>query len=127
MTKVCTKYGFFYNFVENIINPKSNDCSCISWYMVTYDAFKVLNLHWTATLAIVRTLKTSLVPIYPEMHERSYDFLYQMLHQGRKCHQRRKAALSRKFYKGRKCNIKVESVIKIGNATRVKIWNVALT
>ena len=32
-------------------------------------------------------------------------------------HQRRKATLSRKRYKGRKCNMKVESVIKIENAT----------
>ena len=89
--------------------------------MVTHDAFKVSKLHSTATLAIVRTLKTSLVPIYHEMHERSYDFLYHILHQGRKCHQRRRAALGRKLLKGKKCNIKVESVVKIENATRVKI------
>ena len=37
---------------------------------------------------------------------------------------RRNEALSRKFYKGRKCNIKVESVIKIENATHVKIEHV---
>ena len=118
--KVCAKYGFFYNFVQNIINQKSNDRSCISRYMVARDDFKVFKLHSLAARAILRTLKTSLVRIYHKMHERSYDFLYQMLHQGRKCHQRRKAALSRKFYKGRKCNTKVESAIKIENATRVK-------
>ena len=28
--EVRTKYGFFYNFVENIINKKSYDRSCIS-------------------------------------------------------------------------------------------------
>ena len=28
--EVCAKYGFIYNFVENIINQKSNDRSCIS-------------------------------------------------------------------------------------------------
>ena len=28
--EVRTKDGFFYNFVENIINKKSYDCSCIS-------------------------------------------------------------------------------------------------
>ena len=28
--EVCTKDGFFYNFVENIINKKSNNCSSIS-------------------------------------------------------------------------------------------------
>ena len=28
--EVCTKDGFFCNFVENIINKKSNNCSSIS-------------------------------------------------------------------------------------------------
>ena len=67
---------FFYNFVENIINKKSYDRSCISWYMVTRDAFQVLKLHSPAARAILRTWKTSLVPIYHEMHSHSYDFLY---------------------------------------------------
>ena len=37
--EVRTKEGFFYNFVENnfIINKKSYDRSCISWYMVACD------------------------------------------------------------------------------------------
>ena len=39
-----TKDGFFYNFVENIINKRSYDRSCISWYMVTRDIFKVLRI-----------------------------------------------------------------------------------
>lgn len=45
--EVCTKDGFFYDFVENniIINKKSYYCSCISWYMATPDVFKVLKLH----------------------------------------------------------------------------------
>ena len=42
--EVRTKDGFFHNFVENIINKKSNDRSCISWYMVTRDVFKVLKI-----------------------------------------------------------------------------------
>ena len=73
--EVCTKHGFLYNFVENIINKKSNNCSSISWYMVTRDAFKVFKLHSPAARAILRTLK-KLVPIYHEMHSRLYDFLY---------------------------------------------------
>ena len=46
------------------------------------DIFKVLNLHSLAARAILRTLKTSLVPIYHEMHSRSYDFLHFLGHQG---------------------------------------------
>ena len=42
----------------------------------TRDVFKVPKLHSPAARAILRTLKTSLVPIYHEMHERLYDFLY---------------------------------------------------
>ena len=42
--EVRTKDGFFYNFVENIINKKSYDRWCISWYMVTRDVFEVLKL-----------------------------------------------------------------------------------
>ena len=42
--EVRTNDGFFHNFVENIINKKSNDRSCISWYMVTRDVFKVLKI-----------------------------------------------------------------------------------
>ena len=38
-TEVRTKDGFFYNFVENIVNKKSHDPSCILWYLVTRDAF----------------------------------------------------------------------------------------
>jgi len=41
-TDVRTKNGFFCNFVENIINKKLHDHSCISWYMVTHNVFKVL-------------------------------------------------------------------------------------
>ena len=44
--------------------------------MVTRDVFKVLKLHSPAARAILRTLKISIVPIYHEMHSRSYDFLY---------------------------------------------------
>ena len=56
------------------------------------------------------------------MDSRAYDFrMLNAIHQGKKCDQRRKEALGRKFYKGRKCNIKVEGVLKIENATRVKI------
>ena len=44
--------------------------------MVTRDVFQVLKLHSPAARAILRTFKTSLVPIYHVMHSRSYDFLY---------------------------------------------------
>ena len=47
--------------------------------MVTRDVFQVLKLHSPAARAILRTFKTSLVPIYHVMHSRSYDFLY-LLH-----------------------------------------------
>ena len=67
---------FIYNFFENIINKKSYDRSYISWYMVTRNVFQVLKLHSPAARAILRTFKTSLVPIYHVMHSRSYDFLY---------------------------------------------------
>ena len=43
--------------------------------MVTRDIFKVLKLHSPGARAILRNLKTSLVPKYHEMHSRSYDFL----------------------------------------------------
>ena len=72
--EVGRKDGFFYNFVENLINKKLYDRSCILWYMVTCDVFKVLKF------SILRTWKTSLVPIYHEMQSCSYDFLYQVLH-----------------------------------------------
>ena len=74
--EVRTKDEFFYIFVENIINKKSYDRSCISWYMVTRDVFKVLKLRSPSARKILRTLKTSLVHIYHVMHSRSYDFLY---------------------------------------------------
>ena len=48
----------------------------ISWFMVTRDVLKVLKLHSPTARAILRTFKTSLVPINHEMHSRSYDFLY---------------------------------------------------
>ena len=48
--------------------------------MVTRDVFEVLKFHSPAARAILKTLKTSLVPIYHEMHLRSYDFLYKVLH-----------------------------------------------
>ena len=44
--------------------------------MVTRDVLKVLKLHSPTARAILRTFKTSLVLINPEMHSRSYDFLY---------------------------------------------------
>ena len=44
--------------------------------MVTRDVLKVLKLHSPTAPAILRTFKTSLVPINHEMHSRSYDFLY---------------------------------------------------
>ena len=44
--------------------------------MVTRDVFKVLKLHEPQARAILRTLKTSLVPKYHEEHSRSHDFLY---------------------------------------------------
>ena len=47
--------------------------------MVTRDVFQVLKLHSPAARAILRTFKTSLVPIYHVMHSRSYDFLYLLL------------------------------------------------
>jgi len=74
--EVRTKDGFFYNSVENIIDKKSNVRSCISWYVLSRNAFKVFKLYSPAARAILRTLKTSLVPIYHEMRELSYDFLY---------------------------------------------------
>jgi len=80
--EVCTKDGFFYDFVENniIINKKSYYCSCISWYMATRDVFKVLKLHLPVAQAILRTLKISLMPIYHKMHLHSYDFLCNILY-----------------------------------------------
>ena len=48
--------------------------------MVTRDVLKVLKLHSPTARAILRTFKTSLVLINPEMHSRSYDFLYIKLH-----------------------------------------------
>ena len=44
--------------------------------MVTRDVLKVLKLHSPTAHAILRTFKTSLVPINHEMHSRSYDLLY---------------------------------------------------
>ena len=44
--------------------------------MITRDVLKVLKLHSPTARAILRTFKTSLVPINHEMHSRSYDFLY---------------------------------------------------
>ena len=44
--------------------------------MVTRDVLKVLKLHSPTARAILRTFKTSLVPINHEIHSRSYDFLY---------------------------------------------------
>ena len=44
--------------------------------MVTHDVLKVLKLHSPTARAILRTFKTSFVPINHEMHSRSYDFLY---------------------------------------------------
>ena len=44
--------------------------------MVTRDVFKVLKLRSPSARKILRTLKTSLLPIYHVMHSRSYDFLY---------------------------------------------------
>ena len=43
---------------------------------VIYIVTQVLKLHSPAALAIFRAWKTSPVPIYHEMHKRSYDFLY---------------------------------------------------
>ena len=47
--------------------------------MVTRDVLKVLKLHSPTARAILRTFKTSLVPINHEMHSRSYDFLYLLI------------------------------------------------
>ena len=47
--------------------------------MVTPDVLKVLKLQSPTARAILRTFKTSLVPINHEIHSRSYDFLY-LLH-----------------------------------------------
>ena len=44
--------------------------------MVTRDVLKVPKLHSPTARAILRTFKTSLVPINHEMHSRAYDFLY---------------------------------------------------
>ena len=44
--------------------------------MVTCDVLKVLKLHSPMARAILRTFKTSLMPINHEMHSYSYDFLY---------------------------------------------------
>ena len=77
--EVRAKDGFFYNFVEKIIKKKKKKCTIARAFR---DIFKVLKLHSPAARAILRTLKTSLVPIYHEMHSRSYDFLYLLGHQG---------------------------------------------
>ena len=69
--EVRAKDGSFYNSVEKIINKKN--CTIARAFR---DILKVLKLHSPAGRAILRTLKTSLVPIYHEMHSRSYDFLY---------------------------------------------------
>ena len=47
--------------------------------MVTRDVLRVLKLYSPTARAILRTLKTSLVPINHEMHSCSYDFLYLFL------------------------------------------------
>ena len=44
--------------------------------MVTRDVLKVLKLHSPTARAVLRTFKTSLVPINHKMHLCSYDFLY---------------------------------------------------
>jgi len=44
--------------------------------MITGDVLKVLNLHLRAARAILRTFKTSLVPINHEMHSRSITISY---------------------------------------------------
>ena len=46
--------------------------------MVTRVVLKVLKLHSLTARAILRTFITSLVLINPEMHSRSYDFLYKL-------------------------------------------------
>ena len=75
--EVRTKDGFFHNFVENIMNKKSYDRSCISWFMVTRDVFKVLKLHSPSARIILRTLIRNITRArYHEMHSCSYDFLY---------------------------------------------------
>ena len=74
--EVRAKDGFFYNFVEKIIKKK---CTIARAFR---DIFKVLKLHSPAARVILRTLKTSLVPIYHEIHSRSYDFLCLLGHQG---------------------------------------------
>ena len=58
------------------MNKKSYDRSTIRDIMVTGADFKILKLHSPAAPGIFRTLKTSLVPIYHQMHSRSCDFLY---------------------------------------------------
>ena len=44
------------------------------WSLVMF-LIKVIKLHSPVARAILRTLKTSLVPICHEMYSRSYDFL----------------------------------------------------
>ena len=56
--KVRPRDGFIYKFVENITNKKNHMIARASC-----DIFKVLNLHSPAARAILRTFKTSLVPI----------------------------------------------------------------
>ena len=58
------------NFVENIINKKAYEPARAFRDLFTRDVLKVLSV------LILRTFKTTLVPINHEMHSRSYDFLY---------------------------------------------------
>ena len=48
------------------------------WSLVIF--LKFSELHSPAARAILRKLKTTLVPVYHEMHPLSYDFLYLFIH-----------------------------------------------
>ena len=47
--------------------------------MVTRDVLKVLKLQSPPARASLRTFKTSLVPMYHEIHSRSYDLIYLLM------------------------------------------------
>ena len=62
--------------IENIINKKSYEPARAFRDLWSRDVLKVLKLHSPTARVILRSFKTSLVPINHEMHSRSYDFLY---------------------------------------------------
>ena len=73
------KVARLIKFVENIIKKSYEPARAFRdlWSLVMF--WKVLKLHLPTARAILKTLKTSLVPVNHEMLSCSYDFLYLFL------------------------------------------------